>query len=409
MPFKYCLHFIVLIPALVGGQLFAQSPTMIEYLGRISVSGEPFAGSGQFKFALIDQSGKRVWTNSDNVAPIEAGMPTGSIPITATRGMYWTRLGDTAAGMKSLAPELVANWKNFQIEIWFNDGNHGWANAGVTALTKGKSPTLQVGAGLAAGTQDEMLQKILIEVRRLRSEVGLLHKQLGSGSGATARPSSKPIPPKPTPKVKSKPVKVSLADAPRHSLGSAKAPVVLVEFSDFECGYCKRFFDKTLPQLKEKYIDTGKLRLVSRNFPIRSHPQAGPAAHALLSAADQDPKQYWAMRAWLFGHNRELSDVIYGKYVKDAGLDVPRFLTDYTARRHGAELNADIAAGRSVGITGTPSFVLGTSDGTTIDGERIAGAKSFEYFESKIISLLEKQAGDSPALPQKPDNAAPPK
>jgi len=380
---------------------------MIEYLGRVSVKDQPFTGSGHFKFALIDQSGKRVWTSGDNEAPIEAGTPSGSISLAVTRGMYWARFGDAQKGMKSLPPELVANWKNLQLQVWFNDGTHGWEEAGIIELSKGQSQPLQVGAGLPAGTQEEMLQNILVEVRRLRSEVGLLHKQIGGGgSGTTAQTASpapvKPSPSKPSAKVEPKPARVSLADVPRHSLGAAEAPLVLVEFTDLECGFCKRFFDQTFPLLKERYIDTGKLRFVSRNFAPPTRPQAAPAAEAVLSAAEQNPEQYWAMRAWLFAHNRELSDVTYGKYIKEAGLDVPRFLTDYTAKKHGAELDEDLAAGRAVGITGTPSFVLGTSDGKVIEGELIVGSKSFEYFESKIDSLLPKGTGDSPAAPQEP-------
>ena len=77
-----------------------------------------------------------------------------------------------------------------------------------------------------------------------------------------------------------------------------------------------------------------------------------------------------------------------GTYVKEAGLDVSRFLVAYTGQVHGPEIDEDLAAGRAIGITGTPSFLLGTSDGTTIEGERIVGAKSFAYFQTKIEALL---------------------
>lgn len=374
------------------------------------MNGEPFTGHGKFKFVLLDRAEKRVWTSGDNQVPIEADMPTGSISLPVTDGVYRVSLGDISTGMKPFPPGLLADWKNLKIEIWFSDGTNGWAKAGVTRLTKELANPLEVGAGLAAGTQDDLLQSILLEVRRLRSEVGLLQKQLsGEKSGAVVQPvppaAVKPAPPDAQPKVEPKPVKVSLADVPRHSLGPDDAPVVLVEFTDLECGYCKRFFEKTFPLLKEKYIDTGKLRFVSRNYALQTHPRAGPAAEATLSAAEQDPKQYWAMRAWLFENNRELNDLTYGKFVKDAGLDVPRFLKDYTAKSHGSQLDEDLAAGRAVGITGTPSFVLGTTDGKIIVGERIVGAKSFEYFESKINSLLESKTGEGPAGSQKPEDA----
>ncbi|MGK0190430.1 MAG: protein-disulfide isomerase [Verrucomicrobiales bacterium] len=381
----------ILVLIACGQTATAESPEVIEYSGRVNVSGQPFTGEGQFKFALVDQTDRRLWTSGDNEAPIEAEMPSRPVAIHVADGTYQVRLGDPAAGMMAFAPEVVANWEALQLQIWFNDGTHGWADAGLTALSVRPSPPQKPDPG-------DIQQTILTELRRLRADVSALRTQMRTLTTANSvQPStSASATTRARPKPKSKPnqplVRVSMPEVERHSLGSANAPVVLVEFTDFECGYCRRFFQQTFPQLKEKYIDTGKLRFVSRNLPVKSHPQAGPAAQALLSVAAQDPEQYWAMRTWLFESGRELSEIAYGKFVKDAGLDVPRFLTELTARRHGAEIDEDIVVARSVGITGTPAFVLGTSDGKTIDGERIVGAKSFQVFASKIEALLAAQA-----------------
>lgn len=392
MRFFASIVSIVLVAG-AGSAVAAASYGGIDYQGRVTVAGQAFTGSAQFKFALVDGAGNRLWTSGGHEASIEAGVPSGSVPLSVTGGDYRVRLGDPAAEMAPLPDEVAANWNALRIQTWFNDGEHGWAEAGSTALSKpGGSDSRSV---QGATPDEDILQTILLELRSLRSEVGSLRKQLLAGDSGKAV--GEPAPGLAKPKPKSAPVRVSLPEVQRHSLGSADAPVVLVEFTDFECGYCKRFFELTLPQLKRKYIDTGKLRFVSRNFPIKSHPQAEPAAQALLSAATQDPNQYWTMRAWLFANNRELSDASYLKYVEGAGLDVPQFLADYAAKRHGPELAEDVAAARSVGITGTPSFVLGTSDGKEIQGERIVGAKSFQIFEREIEALLAAQASGARA------------
>src|SRR2546425_3089506 len=101
------------------------------------------------------------------------------------------------------------------------------------------------------------------------------------------------------------PVRTSVADAP--SLGRADAPVTLVEFSDFQCPFCGRFFATTLPALKKDYIDTGKLRYVFRDFPLdQLHPHARMAAAAAHCAGEQG--KYWDMHDVLFQNQRARSE-----------------------------------------------------------------------------------------------------
>lgn len=373
----------------------AAEPQVINYTGRIIGGSQPFTGEGRFKFALVDSAGQRVWTSGDNETPIEGGVPSGSVPLAVSRGEYQVRLGDSAAGMKPLGITVSANWTALQLQTWFNDGSGDWSEAGFAPLavqtTALRTATTATVPPINGKPDDDIHQTILAELGRLRAEVGALRGELRAGTP--------PSEPKPPPAAIPPPVRVSLAEVERFALGDTKAPVVLVEFTDFECGYCKRFFEQAFPQLKAKFIDTGKLRLVSRNYPVNRHPQAKAAAMALLSAAAQQPEQYWAMRTWLFKDNRELSEDAYAKYAKEAGLDVPRFLADFAAKRHAPEIDRDIAAAAAIGITGTPSFVVGTSDGSKIDGELVSGAKSFEVFDRMIEMLLAAQTtGASPAV-----------
>ncbi len=371
----------------------------IDYSGRLTVAGQPFSGEGKFKFELLRMDGTRLWTNNDNEVPIEEGVPPGSVTVLVKDGVYRVRLGG-GLGMKELPKAPGAVRQASEVGIWFDDGIHDWAYLGKFNLTSG--------AGRTAGTTPPggsaaNLDGILSELRALRIEVGELRRQLAGagdppppalpltspqpGLNPSLKPSLNPSV-KPSVKPDLKPALVTLKEVKRHSLGKADAPLVLVEFTDYECGYCKRFFDETFPLLKKEYIDTGKLRFVSRNMPAASHPQSGPAALALLGAAERTDEDYWKMRAWLFANQRDLGPDGLKRYAAEAGLDQAALLAGIAAKKHGEEIQEDIAAARAAGITGTPSFVLGTSDGEIIRGERIIGSKAFPVFEIKIRTLL---------------------
>jgi protein-disulfide isomerase len=273
-----------------------------------------------------------------------------------------------------------------QVGIWFDDGTHGWSFLGYFNLATG------VGHAAATATPDAPtadLDGIMAELRALRTEVAEL-RRLMAGTKDRPAPAVPSTFPQPVAKPEAKPVVVALKEARRHSLGKADAPLVLVEFMDYECGYYKRFFEQTFPLLKRDYIDTGKLRFASRNMPVASHPQAEPAALALLGAAERTDEDFWKMRGWLLSNQRDLGPAALSRYADEAGLDRASLLAGIAARKHGEEIQEDVAAAQAAGITGTPSFVLGTSDGQIIRGERIIGSKSFQMFESRIQALLAK-------------------
>jgi predicted DsbA family dithiol-disulfide isomerase len=111
-----------------------------------------------------------------------------------------------------------------------------------------------------------------------------------------------------------------------------------------------------------------------------------------MSAAEQTVEEYWKMRAWLFTQQEDLGPNALIRYAANANLDQANFLESITTRKHEAEIREDVAAARAAGITGTPSFVLGTSTGQIITGERITGSKSYQIFDRKIQALLAKTA-----------------
>lgn len=389
------LHWLLIAVALMTSPVaaiaagVADPSETVDYHGRVTVAGQPFNGKGNFKFALLRTDGTRLWTSGDNEAPIEEGIPSGSVTVPVRDGIYRVRLGDTLLGMKKLTAR--GSREASRVGIWFDDGTHGWSSLGNFNLGSGAT----YAAATAAPNAPTDMNAVLAELRSLRAEVADLRRQVaGKDRPVTPAPSTSS---QTAAKPELKPVVVTLKETKRHSLGRPDATLVLVEFTDYECGFCKRFFDETFPRLKKDYIDTGKLRFVSRNMPASSRPQAEPAALALLAAAERTEDDYWKTRAWLFANQRNLGPIALARYVEEAGLDRATVLGEAAAKKHRAEIQEDMAAARTAGITGTPSFVLGTSDGQLIRGERIIGSKSFAIFESKIQALLAK-AG-APAVP----------
>lgn len=98
--------------------------------------------------------------------------------------------------------------------------------------------------------------------------------------------------------VKTTDERVAISNDDDPVLGDANAAVTMVEFSDYECPFCKRFYDDTLAQIKSTYIDTGKLKLVYRDYPLSFHPGAEPAAQAANCAGEQG--KYWEMHDKIF-------------------------------------------------------------------------------------------------------------
>ena len=158
--------------------------------------------------------------------------------------------------------------------------------------------------------------------------------------------------------------------------GPANAPVTIVEFSDFECPYCKQWFTATWPQIKKAYGD--KVRLVYRDFPLTSiHPDAEPAAEAANCANEQN--QYWAYHDNLLAASQLGSDV-YLSFASALKLDMTKFQDCLSSHRYQKSIQADADYGASLGITGTPTFF--------VNGIPMVGAQPFSVFKSVIDQEL---------------------
>jgi len=160
------------------------------------------------------------------------------------------------------------------------------------------------------------------------------------------------------------------------SYGPANAVITIVEFSDFQCPYCHKWFAETWPQLQQAYA--GKIRLVYRDFPLTSlHPEAEPAAEAANCAGEQN--QYWPFHDRLMGADQFGADV-YLAYASSLKLDLVKFKECLTSNRFQTAIQNDASFGASLGITGTPTFF--------VNGIPLVGAQPFSTFKMVIDQEL---------------------
>lgn len=178
---------------------------------------------------------------------------------------------------------------------------------------------------------------------------------------------------------------VSADDDPM--LGDSEAPVLIVEFSDYQCPFCKRFEAETLPQLIQAYVDTGKVRLAFRDFPLTQiHANALPAALASECADEQG--SFWPYHDLLFARQSDWapSDDIQATlvhYAVELKLDESAFSACLGENRYLEEIQHDFSDGVSYGITGTPSFF--------INGKKLVGALPFSEFQAAIDAALAQE------------------
>jgi len=177
--------------------------------------------------------------------------------------------------------------------------------------------------------------------------------------------------------------KVSIEGA--YALGSKDAPLTMVEFTDFQCPYCQRFHVSTFAELKKAYIDTGKLRFVSRDLPLDFHPNAMQAAEAGRCAGEQG--QFWAMRDRMNANPDKLDIVSLVSWAQDLKLNVTGFRACVDSQKYRNAIQSDIQMAQRIGANGTPSFVVGKSTADGVDGELVVGAMPYQLFDQKLKEL----------------------
>jgi protein-disulfide isomerase len=171
-----------------------------------------------------------------------------------------------------------------------------------------------------------------------------------------------------------------------YSLGRDDAPVTVVEFADYQCPFCRKFHSETFAALKKNYIDAGKVRFVSRDLPLDFHPSAPGAALAARCAGEQN--KYWEMRDMMLSSNLDLTSARLLEYGRQINLDVSAFKACLDGKKFDAAIQKDVADAGTLGIRGTPGFVVGNIANHQITGVRIAGAVPYSVFETAIENRL---------------------
>ena len=225
--------------------------------------------------------------------------------------------------------------------------------------------------GVSDGITREQGEAILAELRDIHRELAAQH----------AKPALADDPPRAT---------VRLADVTTHVLGAANAPVTVVEFTDYQCPFCKRFHDRTWPDIRKNYVDTGKVRFVVRDLPLSFHDHALPAAIAARCAGEQG--KYWPARDRLFGAQDALTAEAVRKAVLGIGVEAAAY--DACLKRPGwrEAIQVDVAEAERIGITGTPGFLVARRSGGQLEGVLVLGAQPYAVFSSRIDALLAEPA-----------------
>ena len=171
-------------------------------------------------------------------------------------------------------------------------------------------------------------------------------------------------------------------------MGRPDAPLTMIEFTDLQCPFCRQYATVTFDEIKRNWIDTGRLRYISRDFPLDFHPQAMPAARAARCAGEQG--KFWELRMQLMRNAHLLSPDYISKTAADLKLDSKAFASCIASTKFDGEIQADMQEGARIAITGTPTFVIGKTTASAVEGPVIVGAMPYVQFDAKLKDVLAK-------------------
>lgn len=176
-------------------------------------------------------------------------------------------------------------------------------------------------------------------------------------------------------------------------MGSANAPVWMVEASDFQCPFCKEFHDQTFPQVIQNYVKTGKVRVAFLNFPLSMHRNSRRAAEAAMCASVQ--QHFWPMHDALFATQEQWGEMpdpspVYDSLARAAGVNEPAWKKCVDTHATLSLIEADYDRAQRSGVHSTPTFFIGSAV--------IEGAQPYAEFRDTIDAVLRR----TPAAAHKP-------
>ncbi len=190
----------------------------------------------------------------------------------------------------------------------------------------------------------------------------------------------------------SKPVRPSFLSINVHGepfRGEAKARVAILEYSDFDCGFCAEFATNIFPQIDSHYIKTGKVKFFFRDMPSPEHPFAVFKAKAARCAGEQG--KYWQMHDYLFAHQLPMGTSDAPKLAEAVGIDASKLSRCLAADKYASIAQRSLASAEKFGIDGTPAFIIGTlsEDGSFLKAAEVTiGTQTYEFFQKKLDALI---------------------
>lgn len=191
--------------------------------------------------------------------------------------------------------------------------------------------------------------------------------------------------------IEQQPSKVQVSEDDDSGKGNKNSDVYIIEFSDFQCPFCRRFYSQTFSQLEDDYIKTDKIYFIYRDFPLDSiHPTANSAAQAAECAKEQG--KFWEMHNKIFDEQNKLgqgtvqfSETDLKAWASDIGVNTQTFDQCLDSGKYTQEVEKDFKDGVNTGVTGTPTFFIGNpKDGYTA----VVGAQPYSVIKQVVDSLL---------------------
>ena len=221
------------------------------------------------------------------------------------------------------------------------------------------------------------------QIERLQTQIGAMHDDMAKLSDRLNKLEARV--PKPQ-----EPERVNVNLDGAHVLGDQQAKLGIVEFADFQCPYCRHFYQDVFPQLKKSYFDTGKVSFIVRNFPLDFHAHAMNAALAVSCVAKQDNGAYWDIQRELFNNQKRFGPDYFAGLARHYGLDEARYQACMKDPDQKKSVENDLNYATTLGVTGTPTFFIGSMKGDRlVNAVRIEGVQPYEVF-SKVLDYIKK-------------------